>query len=144
MFRLQAGMTWQSVSLKHIQGHGNKLEHVPRVDMEKVSRSEMHEAPSIKALEGYFNDWINRESMYVDCMNEAIHYARKIDMEIYDKLACIANRYQDEIFRARLLRDRLALGGWSGSDIAIVSQAIHHFYEHGEIDPRSPMDYNLG
>jgi len=82
--------------------------------------------------------------LWIRIINEAIHYARKIDMEIYGELICIANRYQDEIFRARLLGDRLALGGWTGPDIAYVSQQIHEYYEHGKIDPKSPMDYNLG
>ena len=122
----------------------DKLEHVPRVDMEKVSKAEMWEMRDMNGFKGHFDDWIHRESMYVDCINEAIHYARKIDMEIYGELICIANRYQDEIFRARLLGDRLALGGWTGSDIAYVSQQIHEYYEHGKIDPKSPMDYNLG
>jgi len=122
----------------------DKLEHVPHVDMEKVVKAESWEMSDMNAFKAHFGEWMNREAMYADCINEAIHYARYVDVQIYGELVCLADRFQEEIFRARLLADRLTLGGWTGADIALVSQTIHEYYEHGEIDPKHPMDYNLG
>ena len=122
----------------------DKLWHLPHVDMGKVTKAEEWEIKDLNGLKPFFDDWMKRESIYEECINEAINYARKIDMEIYGKLVCIADRYQEEVFRAHLLKNRLALAGWSGADLALVNQIIHDYYEHGKIDPRKPMDYNLG
>ena len=122
----------------------DKLQHIPMVDMEKVTKAEAWEMHDISGFRGHFDDWIERESSYIGCINEAIHYSREIDVQLYNELVCLADRVQNEIFRVKLLGNRLAFGGWSPHDIAYVSQVIHEYYEHGEINLKDPMDYNLG
>jgi len=122
----------------------DKLEHIPHIDMEKVSKAEMWEMLDMNAFKSHLHEWQRREGHYMECINEAIRYARKIDMQLYKELCCLADRVQNEIFRVRLLEDRLVLGGWMGQDIAWVSQTIHEFYENGEPGKHDVMDWNLG
>ena len=120
------------------------LRFIPIVDMQMVTKGEMFKMDSMSAFKAHIDEWIKCETTYAEIIHEAIHYARKIDIAIYQKLVKMANHVEKEIMRARMLQDRLNLGGWTGADIAFVSQNIHEHFEHGEVDHADPMDYNLG
>jgi len=122
----------------------DKLCFVPQVDMEKSAKSEMWEMRDMNSFKLHFDTWMRREEEYMDCINEAIHISRKVDIQLYNALVCLQERVENEIFRVRLLKDRLALGGWGGADLAYISEKIHHHLEYGVIDEQDIMDINLG
>jgi|GEM_PF-1582705 len=122
----------------------DKLKHIAVIDMDKVAKAEAWEMHDINGFRAHFKTWDEREERYMDCINEAIHYARKINIEIYEKLVCIAKRVQNEIFRVGAWYDRHELGGWRGDDIAYVSEIVHEHVESGNYDRMDTMDINVG
>jgi len=122
----------------------DKLKHIAVVDMDKVAHAEMWEMHDLGGFKSHFKTWDEREEKYMECINDAIYHARMVNIETYDKLACIATRVQNEVFRVGAWYDRHSLGGWAGDDIAYVSEKIHDHVEHGKINPIDPMDINVG
>jgi len=122
----------------------DKLKHVTVIDMDKVAKAEAWEMHDIGGFKAHFKTWHEREEQYMDCINEAVHYARKIDMEIYEKLVCIAKRVQNEVFRVGAWYDNHSMRGWTADSILYNSEIIHKHIEYDVLDMLDVMDVNLG
>jgi hypothetical protein len=121
----------------------DKLGHIAQVNMETVTKAEAYTMPNADAFKAHFDVWINNESDFSECLNRAIHISRSVDMQIYKELACLAERVQNEIMRARMIKDSFSFGGWNPHDISVKSKWIHEYFEHHHEDGAG-INVNLG
>ena len=122
---------------------GDKLEYMPKIDMQLVSKAEMFDMHNINEFKAHFKVWMDMQHELSESLAHAIHKSRKIDMEIYDKLCCLATNIQDEKMRIRLAYDSFDFAGWQPHDISVKSRWIHHYFEHEHIEGE-PVNFNLG
>ena len=122
---------------------GDKLGYIPTVDMNIVSRAEAYTMPDMNAFKMHFDIWEKNEKELIECLNEAIHMARKIDIQIYQELICLEKEVQDEMMRARMAKESLAFAGWNPHDTSVKSKWIHEYFEH-EHEPGGEININLG
>lgn len=122
---------------------GDKLGHMPKIDMQMVSKAEMYNMANMNDFKAHFKMWMDMQHELIECLNHAIHKSRTIDMQIYQKLCCMADEAQDEKMRIRMVHDNLDFGGWNGHDISVKSKWIHEYFEHQHKEGE-PININLG
>ena len=120
----------------------DKLVHIPNVNMEMVAKAESYIMLDSNAFKMHFDIWEQNEKEFVECLNKAIDESRTIDIQIYKFLMCLAERVQNEIFRARLIKESFAFAGWNSHDISIKSMLIHEYFEKHE--NAKELNVNLG
>ena len=79
----------------------------------------------------------------LQCLNQAIHKSRTVDIQIYNELICLQKEVQDEKMRARMAHDSLEFAGWNPHDISVKSMLIHKYFEHEHKDG-GEININLG
>ena len=121
----------------------DKLGYMPKVDMEMVSKAELYTMNSMEDFKNHFRMWEANESELIECLNHAIHKSRTIDIQVYQALMCLEKEVQDERMRAKMAKDSLMFGGWSGHDISVKSKWIHEYFEHTHKDGED-ININLG
>jgi len=95
------------------------------------------------AFKSHFDLWELNEKEFIECLNKAIDKARLIDIQIYQELICLTKQVQDEVMRAKMVKDSLAFGGWNPHDISVKSMIIHKYFEHEHKDGEE-ININLG
>lgn len=121
----------------------DKLGYTPMVDMETVAKAEAYTMNDSNTFKMHFDIWDKNETELIECLNHAIHKSRTIDIQIYKELMCLEKEVQDERMRAKMAKDSLAFGGWSGHDISVKSKWIHEYFEKDHEDG-GEININLG
>lgn len=121
----------------------DKLGYMPHIDMEMVSKAEMYTMNTMEDFKNHFKLWERNEMELIECLNQAIHASRTIDIQTYKELMCLTDEVQDEKMRASMVKDSLAFGGWNGHDISVKSKWIHEYFEHQHKDGED-ININLG
>ena len=110
----------------------DRIKYVANTDMSDSQRPASYSfAATPQELKEHFHLWVKREHHYEVILNEAIEMARSIKLAIYDELCAIQRDVQEEITRVEFLIERLDTGGWSGHDVAYVSELYHKHFENG-------------
>lgn len=122
---------------------GDKLGYTPKVNMEMVSKAEMYEMRDMNAFQNHFKLWMDAQKELSECLTHAIKKARYVDMQIYDKLCCLASKTQNEKMRVKMAYDSLAFAGWNPHDISVKSKWIHDYFENKHKDGED-INFNLG
>lgn len=122
---------------------GDKLEHTPMIDMQMVSKAEAYDMANMNDFKAHFKMWMDMDEELAECLNHAIHKARNIDMQVYEKLCCLADKTQNGIMRVRMAYDSLDFSGWNPHDISVKSKWVHEYFEKEHTDG-SEININLG
>lgn len=122
---------------------GDKLGHMPTVDMQMVNKAEMYDMANMNDFKAHFKMWIDMEEELAECLAHAIAKARTVDMQIYEKLCCMADKAQNEAMRVRMAYDSLDFAGWNPHDISVKSKWIHQYFEAEHKDGED-VNINLG
>jgi hypothetical protein len=108
----------------------DKLKHEPVINMEMSVNAEGYTMNSLDCFKRHFKLWVSNENELIDRLNDAIHHARTVDMQIYNCLVGLCDEVQSEIMRATMARDSLDFAGWNPHDISVKSRWIHEYFEH--------------
>jgi len=122
---------------------GDKLGYMPKIDIQLVAKAEMFDMNNINDFKAHFKMWMDMQHELAECLNHAIHKARTVDVQIYEKLCCMANMVQNEKMRIRMTYDSFDFAGWNAHDISVKSKWIHHYFEHEHIEGED-VNFNLG
>lgn len=122
---------------------GDKLGHMPHIDMQMVVKAEAFDMNNMNDFKTHFKMWMDMEEELSECLSHAIHKARTIDMQIYEKLCCLADKSQNEKMRVRMAYDSLDFAGWNPHDISVKSKWIHEYFEREHKDGED-VNINLG
>ncbi|MCL2053807.1 MAG: hypothetical protein FWG90_05110 [Oscillospiraceae bacterium] len=110
----------------------DRIKHMPVINTSDSGRASAYVFEATpQGIKEHFAAWLRREQHYEQLLNGGIDMSRSIKLAIYDELCCIQKSVQEEIFRVEVLTDRLDVGGWSGHDVAYVSELYHKHFENG-------------
>jgi len=120
----------------------DKLGYTPKLDFTKLVDTQISLA-DITAFKGIFEAWENYKQALIDTVNLAIKETASVDIQLYKKLICLADRLQDDKVRIRMCYNRLNMADWGKHDLMIVSMVIHKYFEH-EHKQGDNYNFNLG
>ncbi|MCL2598644.1 MAG: hypothetical protein FWD76_01870 [Firmicutes bacterium] len=117
----------------------DKLGFVPTLDFASLSQTQetLANADSFKM---HFGVWEMLKQELIDVTNTVITTVAQVDMQIYKKACCMAERLQDDKTRVRMCKARLEKAEWGKHDTMICSMLIHKYFEH---EHKSGDCYNI-
>lgn len=109
---------------------GDKFGYTPKVNMQEVTHAEMYNMANFNDFKSHFKMWMDMEEELAECLYYASREAKKVDVQIYEKLFCMAEKAQNDKMRIRMIYDNLEFAAWNPHDISIKSMIIHDYFEH--------------
>ena len=116
--------------------------YIPKLDMTGANKSAAYSMSNLGDFKNSHEEWIQRETMLIDILNNAIHESRSANMEVYYKLCGVQEEVQNEAMRVEWIARRLGLSNWNGSDLGLISMKIHKYFECEYKGGK--IDFNVG
>jgi len=105
----------------------DKLGIIPTIDFSILPATQSSLA-NMDAFKAHFDIWMDNKQGLIDIVNTCIKETQTIDIQLYKKFICLAEKLQDDKVAVRMCKNRLEIGK-TEHDLMICSMKIHKYFE---------------